>query len=66
MTLPDFVEREANLGARNTLGLPAHAAYYARIDRVQQLVELAENLPPRCFVLGGGSNLVLTDRKSVV
>ena len=57
--LPGFVEREADLVARNTLALPAHAAYYAQIHRPGQLAELAGSLPPRCFVLGGGSNLVL-------
>lgn len=63
MNLPDFVEREADLSRRNTLALPAHAALYARIASSQQLAALAEHYAPgdrRCFVLGGGSNLVLT------
>ena len=62
-SLPDFVEREANLVARNTLALPGHAALYARISSTDQLKALSGDcLPddtPR-FVLGGGSNLVLT------
>ncbi|WP_153111176.1 UDP-N-acetylmuramate dehydrogenase [Propionivibrio limicola] len=61
--LPDFVEREANLAKRNTLGLPAHAALYARITSVEQLAALADFYAPgdcRFFVLGGGSNLVLS------
>ena len=61
--LPDFVEREANLTRRNTLALPAHAAFYAAIASNEQLAELAERHVPgdlRCFVLGGGSNLVFT------
>lgn len=59
---PDFVEYEANLTKRNTLALTAHAALYARITDVEQLRALAErglgDTPT--FVLGGGSNLVLT------
>ncbi len=61
--LPNFVEREANLVQRNTLALSAHAALYARITAVRQLEELADLYAPgdhRFFVLGGGSNLVLT------
>ncbi len=60
---PDFVEREASLFRRNTLALPAHAALYARITSADQLAALAEFYAPgdcRFFVLGGGSNLVLT------
>jgi UDP-N-acetylmuramate dehydrogenase len=62
-TFPGFVEREANLAARNTLALPGHAALYARIDAADQLKALAGDCLPddmRRFVLGGGSNLVLT------
>lgn len=61
--LPDFVEREANLASRNTLALPAHAALYARVASVEQLQALADFYAPgdrRFFILGGGSNLVLT------
>jgi len=60
--LPDFVEREADLRQRNTLALPGNAALYARITDVDQLKALADSYAPgdrRCFVLGGGSNLVL-------
>ena len=63
LNLPDFVEREANLASRNTLALPAHAALYARIASVEQLRALADFYAPgerRIFILGGGSNLVLT------
>ena len=62
-TLPDFVEREANLATRTTLALPAHAALYARISAAGQLAALTDDCLPgdlRRFVLGGGSNLVLT------
>ena len=60
---PGFVEREASLRTRNTLALPAHAALYARITSAEQLLVLTAFYAPsdcRFFVLGGGSNLVLT------
>ncbi len=60
--LPDFIEHEADLGRRNTLALPGRAALYARITATEQLSALSEFYAPgdrRCFVLGGGSNLVL-------
>ena len=60
---PDFVEHEADLRQRNTLDLPGHAALYARIITAEQLAALADSYAPgdrRCFVLGGGSNLVLS------
>ena len=62
-SLPDFVERDANLAWRNTLALPSHAALFARITSADQLSELVDTCSPsdtRLFVLGGGSNLVLS------
>lgn len=62
-TLPDFVERDANLARHNTLALPSHAAWYARITAAEQLTALVDPCSPcdtRLFVLGGGSNLVLS------
>ena len=60
---PDFIEREANLSKNNTLALPGRAALYAYITASAQLESL-RNSPAfaerRRFVLGGGSNLVLT------
>jgi UDP-N-acetylmuramate dehydrogenase len=53
----------ADLAALNTLALPARAAYLARITEAAQLPALMAypqlHDTPR-FVLGGGSNLVLT------
>ena len=54
--------RNADLSQHNTLALPAHAAHLACITTAEQLPEIAsdtrwQGLP--CFVLGGGSNLVL-------
>jgi len=63
VSLPDFVERDVDLASRNTLALPGRAAFYARISSAEQLAQLtrlAGQLPPRRFVLGGGSNLLLT------
>jgi len=59
-TLPDFVERDVDLAARNTLALPGRAALYAEIRSSEQFARLAGKGPGRRFILGGGSNLVLT------
>ena len=60
---PDFIEREANLARHNSLALPGSAALYAYITAASQLASL-RNSPAvaerRRFVLGSGSNLVLT------
>ena len=60
---PDFIEREADLSTNNTLALPGRAALYAYITASAQRESL-RNSPAfaerRRFVLGGGSNLVLT------
>jgi UDP-N-acetylmuramate dehydrogenase len=49
--------QDVSLAAFNTLALPGRAARYARIASVGQLTAA---LAGRRFVLGGGSNLVLT------
>ena len=60
---PDFVKRQADLGRHNSLALPGSAALYAYITASAQLASL-RNSPAvaerRRFVLGSGSNLVLT------
>ena len=60
---PDFIERQADLGRHNSLALPGSAALYAYITASSQLASL-RNSPAvaerRRFVLGSGSNLVLT------
>ncbi len=64
--LPDFIERNVDLAARTTLALPGRAAFLATIRSTAQLLQLAQLTqrtggdPPRRFVLGAGSNLVLT------
>ena len=63
VTLPDFVERDANLARHNTLALPSRAALLARITAPAQLNALIDTgslRRTRRFVLGGGSNLVLS------
>jgi UDP-N-acetylmuramate dehydrogenase len=63
MSFPDFVQREVALDRLNTFGLPARAAWFAPITETAQLAALIRapgwrDLPH--FVLGSGSNLVLT------
>ena len=54
-----IVQRDVDLQASNTLALPGRAARYARIEASEQLADpqLAQQ---RHFILGGGSNLVLS------
>lgn len=54
--------QDISLKPFNTFGMDVHADYYAEITDVAQLREIAENtvLPAKRFVLGGGSNVLLT------
>ena len=54
-----MLRRDVDLSDCNTLALPGRAALYARIDHPGQLAEPELSYQPR-FILGGGSNLVLT------
>ena len=63
MTAP--ICRDVDLSSLNTLRLPSRAAAFATISSAEQLCEVAaawrsEAPGGRRFVLGGGSNLVLT------
>ena len=61
--LPDFIQLHADLTHRNTLALAARAEFLATITAPEQLLEVARHpdlAGRRRFVLGGGSNLVLT------
>ncbi len=49
-----------DLTSANTLALPGHAALFAEITAAHQLTEFAGRTASRCFMLGAGSNLVLT------
>ena len=58
-----FLTRDVSLQSLNTFGLPARAAWFAAIETPAQLAALIaspEWQRLRHFVLGGGSNLVLT------
>jgi len=52
-------EQHVDLSPFNTLALPGKAAHYQKITAQEQLADKALNHSPR-FILGGGSNLVLT------
>lgn len=56
-------QTQVDLSTRNTLALPARAEFFATVERIEQLATLARHpdlAGRRRFVLGGGSNLVLT------
>jgi UDP-N-acetylmuramate dehydrogenase len=57
--MPSLYRTGVDLAACNTLALPARAASYARIVEAAQLAA-PEFAAQRRFILGGGSNLVLT------
>jgi UDP-N-acetylmuramate dehydrogenase len=54
--------QDISLKPFNTFGMDVHADYYTEITDAAQLREIAENtaLPAKRFVLGGGSNVLLT------
>jgi UDP-N-acetylmuramate dehydrogenase len=57
------LSHQVDLTALNTLALPARAEFFVTINHVEQLAALAGHpdfAKRRRFVLGGGSNLVLT------
>ncbi len=61
--LPEIIQTAADLSALNTLALPARAEFLATIHQYDQLLEVIRHpdlAGRRRFVLGGGSNLVLT------
>ncbi len=58
-TDPPWLQTNIDLAAHNTLALPARASCYARIVSADQLSALMAFAKTR-FVLGGGSNVVLT------
>ena len=61
--LGPLIEKRVNLRAYNSFGLPATAATLVRVTseaEVKRVVNHAELGPARKFILGGGSNVVLT------
>lgn len=70
MNLPQKtkIQKEVKLNHLNTLGLQSVAPLYIDITSESQLRELGEDgffKDPLPFVLGGGSNILLSDRLSV-
>ncbi|WP_319242375.1 UDP-N-acetylmuramate dehydrogenase [uncultured Propionivibrio sp.] len=59
MTNAPRIQSDVDLAARTTLALPGKAARFASITRREELEMLAGSTEQR-FVLGGGSNVVLT------
>ncbi|WP_242596858.1 UDP-N-acetylmuramate dehydrogenase [Rhodocyclus gracilis] len=62
--LPARLRTDADLGALNSLALPARAALFACLDSIDDIAEVgayARRTACRRFVLGGGSNVVLDD-----
>jgi UDP-N-acetylmuramate dehydrogenase len=60
MNWPDYVERDVDLAARTTLALPGRAALFAEVTSTTHLADLCAGAATPVFILGGGSNLVLT------
>ncbi len=60
MNLPDFIEHDVDLTARTTLALPGRGALFAEITAASELAELSDAYDGRRFILGGGSNVVLS------
>ncbi len=57
-----LLTRDESLQALNTFGLPARAAWFAAIETLSQLAGLIATpgwKHRQCFVLGGGSNLIV-------
>ena len=54
-----MLQREFDLSESNTLALGGKAAHYVQVNTTDQLVEPELQFTPR-FILGGGSNLVLS------
>ena len=53
-------QADYDLTKANTLALPGRAALYAEVHTVDQLAQLAGKIAGRRFILGGGSNLLLS------
>ena len=55
------IEENKSLKNFNTFGIECHAQYFVSVETVADLKELlSSNLPHKIFVLGGGSNMLLT------
>lgn len=54
------LEQQISLQPYNTFGVEARAAYFVKIKSTEHLQNLLTNKIPPVFILGGGSNLLLT------
>jgi UDP-N-acetylmuramate dehydrogenase len=64
LTMPFEHYKEVDLSSRNTLGLPSVSQYlgaFHSVSDLQHAFEFARNLSLPCFVMGGGSNILLPE-----
>lgn len=55
------IQENISLKPYNTFGLNAQARYFVKVESVQQLIEALSLVEyPKKFILGGGSNMLLT------
>lgn len=54
------IQENISLKHLNTFGIAANARYFAAFDSAQQLAVLLESATATPFILGGGSNILLT------
>jgi len=59
------IQQEISLLSRNTFGIPATASVFVETDNNAELVDFVRTLPDpsAAFVLGGGSNILLTSNR---
>ena len=56
-----YIQENISLKPYNTFGLDAHARYFVKVENIQDLKEaLSLDVYPDKFILGGGSNMLLT------
>ena len=54
------IQQHYSLKALNTFGLEAHASSFVRVTSVAELQSVLKNWEGKIFLLGGGSNILLT------
>ncbi|WP_339610381.1 UDP-N-acetylmuramate dehydrogenase [uncultured Planktosalinus sp.] len=56
-----LIQEHINLKPYNTFGVTAYAKYFVEVTSVEELIEVLGNSNyPELFILGGGSNMLLT------
>lgn len=61
-----LIEKNISLKPLNTFGMNVVAKEFASVETKQDLAKILNTNLSNLLVLGGGSNILLTDRKSVV